>query len=403
MAALLFQFVGAVIANRVQRRRAIFMTAFITSRALCVPTILVPLLFPEADIDYVMTVVLLLIAVRAILSHIASPLFFSWMADLVPHRVLNRYWSSRQMWMTATWALCYLGTAAYTKLAPWDVQKAYPPLVILAVAAGIIDILLFAKVDEPPNHTAKDLPVLHTLLAPLRDGQYRTFVMCGCLHSASMIIAGAFIQLYCLKVLGMALWQVILMWCLGGTGNALAAKFWGRMADRHGHKPIMAMCSFFKPVIVIVFLFATPRTALWVFAPIFMLDGVWNSGYAVAANGFMMKIAPKRNRSMFIAAFIGLAGVCGGLAAMLGGVFLEYLGGVQFEFMGRSWGNYQLLFVLSSAMRVMSAVFVHRLHEPTSSHPVHVLNDIRGVWLFRFRRFPVGLYRRWNVKADNDD
>ena len=98
---------------------------------------------------------------------------------------------------------------------------------------------------------------------------------------------------------------------------------------------------------------------------------------------------------MFIAAFTGLAGLSGGLAAMLGGVFLESLNGIEVEVPGRTWGNYHLLLAVAFVLRVLNAVFVHRLHEPTSSRPVRVLNDIRGVWPLRFLRFPVGMYRRW--------
>jgi len=395
MAALLFQFVGAVVANRVSRRAPLFIAGLIASRALCIPIVLIPLCVPKADIHLVMSVVLILIALRGALTHVAGPLWFSWMADLVPHRVLNRYWGSRQAWMTATWAACYLGVAVYTELAPENIRMAYPPLVMLAVAAGIIDVLLFCRVDEPPNHTARDLPIRKTLLAPLRDRQYRVFVLYSCFYMAGMMFAAAFMQLYCLKVLGLPLWQVILIWCVSGVGNAVAARFWGRIADRHGHRPVMAICAFFKPVVLVVFLLVSPHNAIWILPPVFFLDGMWNSGNAIASNGFVMKIAPRRNRSMFIAAFTGLAGLSGGLAAMLGGVFLESLNGIEVEVPGRTWGNYHLLLAVAFVLRVLNAVFVHRLHEPTSSRPVRVLNDIRGVWPLRFLRFPVGMYRRW--------
>lgn len=402
MAALIFQFVGAVLANRVPRRRPIFMTVSIVSRALCIPIVLLPLLMPNTGIDTVMAVVLVCIAVSAILGQLAVAPWFSWMADLVPHKVLNRYWGARLAWMTATWAVCYVGVAAYTRLLPWDIRVIYPPLVVIAVAAGIIDILLFVRVEEPANHTVKDLPVLRTLLAPLRDRQYRLFVIYSCFRAVAMMVAAAFMQLYCLKVLGLPLWQVTIAWCLSGIGNTVTARLWGRMADRHGHKPIMAICDFFKPAIALVFLLITPRTAFWVIPPVFLIDGAWNSGHAIASNGFMMKLAPRRNRSMFIAALMGPAGLFGGLAAMAGGIFLHAVDGFEIQLLNRTWSNYHALFAICFALRIMNAAVVHVLREPASSHPFRVLNDMRGVWPYRFLRFPVGLYRRWNT-AENGE
>ena len=38
----------------------------------------------------------------------------------------------------------------------------------------------------------------------------------------------------------------------------LCESWWGRMADKHGQKPVFKICLAMKPIIVLAFLFVTP-------------------------------------------------------------------------------------------------------------------------------------------------
>jgi MFS family permease len=212
--------------------------------------------------------------------------------------------------------------------------------------------------------------------------------------------------LYVLKVLAVPLWQATLIWCLGGIANAFAARVWGRMADRHGHKPVMVICDACKPFIVVALFLVTPAVAVPVLAVAFFLDGIWNAGNDIAGNGYLLKIAPRENRSMFIAAIAGLAGVCGGIGALAGGFFLELFNGFQVVLAGRQWNNYQLLFFVSIFLRLSCLLLLWRVKEPTSHSPLRVLSEMRGMGPLRAFTFPVGLYRRlWpeEIAADQEN
>ena len=151
---------------------------------------------------------------------------------------------------------------------------------------------------------------------------------------------------------------------------------------------------FFKPMIVLVFLLVTREAALWVLPLAMFFDGMANAGLMVASNGYMMKIAPKQNRSMFMAAIVGLSGICGGVGSVVAGSYLTFHAGAAFHVFGRTWSNYHVLFLLAFFLRIGCAGIIHWVREPKSSRTAHVLNDICGVWPLRFLRFPIGLYRR---------
>jgi MFS family permease len=155
-----------------------------------------------------------------------------------------------------------------------------------------------------------------------------------------------------------------------------------------------------KSIVVLAFLLVTPGTALWVLPIVFFVDSFWNAGIMVASNGYMLKIAPRDNRSMFIASITGLAGICGGLGAIVGGGFLNLAADFQWHGLGRTWTNYHLLFAVSILLRWGCIALAYRVHEPKATSPEALLYQLRGTWPMRFLLFPVGMYRRASMQFD---
>jgi MFS family permease len=148
-----------------------------------------------------------------------------------------------------------------------------------------------------------------------------------------------------------------------------------------------------KPVVVVMFLFATPGNALWLLPLALFVDSIWNSGHFVANNGYMMKVSPQRNRSVFIASITGFSGICGGLGAIAGGAFMRAASDVHLEWMGREWCNYHLIFAISAVLRFCCTFLAYRIREPESSGHDEVLSEIQRLWPMRYLLFPVGFYR----------
>jgi len=388
---LFMQFVGAYAANHIKARKPVFMVLVIMSRLIYIPVAFMPILLPPAYRDMSMTVLLLLLTASAAIGNFAVPLWYSWMADLIPKRIMNRYWGARQSWMQGTWVLSFLVVAWFVHTMNLPVIRAFGLLATIGVTAGVLDILLFAWVREPPHKVTKSATPLKSLLAPFTHPEYRTFLLYSCTWAASVMTAAAFMQVYALETLKLPLGAATLIWCVPGIGHALASRFWGRIADRFGQRPVMVICTFFKPLIVVVFLMATPSTAFWLLPMAFALDGVWNAGTFIGANGYSMKIAPRENRSAFMAAIMALTGICGGLASVGGGMFLKSFSGVSLTVIGRTWTNYHFLFIISFFMRLACAGLVHYVRDPKSSGTRHVLMHFRGAWPLRTFRYPVGL------------
>ncbi len=391
---LLMQFAGAATMNRASRRKGVFIVCLILCRLLYLGVAFLPFLLRQCAPAIVLPVIVALLAVSAATHNFAVPFWFSWMADLIPRRILNRIWGWRQRAMHLSWTAANLLATVFLYWVDWPATVTFPILATIAVAAGVVDILLFINVFEPKNHKRPDSRPISDLLAPLRHPDFRYFVSFSCAWSFATMAAAAFMQLYILKMLHVPLWKATLIWCMHGVGMALGSGMWGRLADRHGQRPVIVLCVALKPMIVIVFFLLTPNNVAWLLPLAFVPDGILNAGYGIAANGYMLSLAPRANRSSFIAAITGLAGMFGGMAAMLAGALLTRTQAWESEMFGRELNHYHLLFIASLAMRLVCLPLARAIREPGSSRSFRLVGAILDDWPHRLPRFPVGLYRR---------
>ncbi|MCH8511946.1 MAG: MFS transporter [Kiritimatiellae bacterium] len=395
MLALSMQFVGALLSRRLTRRKPAFMFCMILGRLLYLPVMLIPPLFPSLRNATGVAWMLAFLFGGNVLNHMASPLWYSWMGDLIPRRMLNRYWGVRQTWSSATWVLSYLLIMSLS----WSDQFALMPLVVtvgcFSVLAGVVDIALFAKVHEPAFPRQPPAHPIRILFEPLLDARYRKLVAFFGSWSAISSCAAALMGFYLFVGLHMTVWEATLLWCVQGVGTALSARGWGKVAQRRGCVFLVRICFIFKSLIAAAFLLVTPANAFPILLPILFFDGMWNAGFGVAHNGLMFQASPENHRPMFVAAMIGFCGLFGGLSAILGGRYVSFAGGGLVAPGFLHLNGYQMVFLFSLVMRVLMAFWAWRIapDKPKRSDPW--IADLMLVWPFRALRYPVGLYSGW--------
>ena len=395
------QFLGALWSNQLRSRRAVFMALNIVGRSLWLAVVLVPLL--PLTLGWRATLIVSLMALSSLLQNLSPPIWFAWMGDLIPRPIISRYWGKRMRWMYVVWLVTYGPLVLFGfRYEAWGftLSQAFSLIVVLGVIAGIADIVLFLWVWEPEPVVVRSRPVLETILEPLHQHQFRSYMVWNCAYSASVMLGAAFMLLYVLKVLQLPLWQVMIVWWVPGIGSAVTSTLWGRLIDRHGSRPILVLCTALKPLAPLVFFVITRETAFWGLSLFFIADSALNMGAQLATNGFMMRMAPRENRGMFVAAIASLPGIAGGLAAIAGGYLLRLWEGHNIDLLGRVWDNYQYLFLLSTVLRVMCIPLALRIKEPASAGSREVLAAIIEDWPSRLVRFPTYVFRRiagWTI------
>ena len=173
---LFMQFVAAVLANHLQYRRWTWFSFCILQRLVLIPVAAAPWLFPNLTDQAWLWLLIILTAVNHALIHFTTPLWLSWMGDYLPHNGLNRYWGIRQLWMYWSGAASLLVGAVFLGESGLGIQQGFAALVCVGGVFGIVDILIFLKVDEPPVTKMKEPKLKEVLLTPFYNKDFRSFI-----------------------------------------------------------------------------------------------------------------------------------------------------------------------------------------------------------------------------------
>lgn len=404
---LFLQFVSAVVANHLKYRRGLWMAVSLVQRLVLVPIALGPVLFPDV-VKHVW--LLLFLGVSTInhgLIHFSTPLWMSWMGDYLPRRGINHFWGDRQVWMQWTGAAALLVGALILPAPGVNIIPAFALLMTVAGVLGVVDILIFLCVNEPPVTKLAEMRLGRVLAEPFRNREFRSFISFMCFWHFAAMVGSPFISLYLLSIVGMNLRQLMLLWVFCWVGGAMCAGKIGRLTESHGHRPILVLCTALKStnMLALILVPLDPNLAFWILIPVFIIDSILNAGFAIATNGFLLTKSPAGNRTMYIAAGTALAGLVGGVTSATCGATLSFMetGVYLWE---TQWNGFQVLFATSLLLRLASVLLVIRIKEPQARCTQYVVARLIGTTPMRMLRFPVGLFRNSNgicVKLTNDE
>ena len=328
---LFLQFLAAVVANHLQYRRRLWLAVSVVQRLVLLPVALGPVLFPHVDDITWVWLLLGLTALNHGMLHFATPLWLSWMGDYLPRHGLSRFWGIRQLWMQWAGALSLLLAALFLHFGHFDIRLAFGVLVAAGAVFGLLDLLLFLKVDEPPVSPAPEPGLREVFSAPFRDRDFRSFIGFTCFWHFAAMTGAPFISLFLLKHTGLDLFRLMLLWVCSWVGGAFLSGRLGSLVEEVGNRPVLILCTAFKSInmIALVLIPRNPDQAFLLLIPVFIIDAILNAGIAIANNGFMLKNSPASNRTMFIAAGTAMAGLIGGITSIAAGAVLSAASGWQ--------------------------------------------------------------------------
>lgn len=366
---LFCQFIAAVMVNHLTFRRRVWFWSAMAHRLLILPVALGAVLWRDVPGEVWVWSLIVATAISQGLLHFSAPLWLSWMGDYLPHQGLSEFWGARQFWTQWSSALSLLVAALLMSSEDFSPTAAFVLLTAIGTLFGATDLLLFAKIEEPPVKPALNLNWRAVLFEPFKQPSFRSFITFTCFWHFATMVGAPFISLYLMTEIHMSLFQVLLLWTFTWIGGALCSHQLGRLAERYGARAVLIGCVMFKSINMICLLMvpAEPVAAFWQLIPSFMLDQVFNAGILIANNAFMIKHSPTANRTMYIAASTALAGVVGGITSIASGAILTQLEGTTLQIAGRPWSAIQLMFLASIVFRWMALIWVQYVTEPAAA------------------------------------
>ena len=357
------------------RRACLWMVGI--SRQALLPMVALPFLpIPDAAKQVLLVCVA---ALSALLGVLGNNAWVAWMGELVPKNMRGRYFGKRT-------ALCMLAgaiaSAGAGTLLDWLRPRGHADLGLsilaaCACAAGAMTTLLLLRHHDPAHGQPSGAFELQSALAPMRTPGTRHLMAYQATWNFAVGIAGSYFALFMLRDLGMG----FTLMAVHGTATAIVrmvcAPLWGKAIDRVGARPVLITCSFAISIIPLLWLF-TERGVLWPLAIDVVLSGALWGGQSLAIFALPLSVTPRKGRPYHLAAVAMAAGVAFSAATALGGMVVQSLPST-FVLGETEWSNLQVLFVLSSAARLLAAGWGLRISEPGSQRVTELLRVLPGL------------------------
>lgn len=353
--------IAAFVAAAMGQRKALTVLLMLASRLSWVLAAALPLFAIPDPLRPIALVGIVLFA--SIFLAAGNTLWTAWMGDVVPERERGRTFGLRTGVSGVVGMGANLGVGAFLDAvaAPISFQIA----LLVAVAAGLVAVAVYLFQYDPPSPIER-VRWRELISLPLRDRPFRNFLRFTLYWNFVVMLSGPFVLPYFFQVMQLSYTQVAIYSAISALTALLTSYLWGRVADRRGHKPVLALGT-----IIIGALLPTgwivagiSGNLLWLWATAGVEAIGWGA-VRLATFNLALGSAPRANRAVFIAMVGVAAGGAGFLGGVISGPILVFFQGIDWTPLGERWTGYHSLFVLAAITRSQAFWWLRSVPERT--------------------------------------
>jgi MFS family permease len=364
------QLVATGLVESTRRRKLIAVVAAFAGRALWLLVALAALLpIGQARLGLLLAALAFRAAVNAffICSH------NSWMRDLIPDGSMGDFYARRMRSSYLAGLLTGLagGFLIDALRGPFGPTAPYAFLFVVAFLFGEVATLTMARVPEPAMPPADGTSLSRRLLEPLRDQNYRRFLGYFALWNLTTAMATPLFVVFMLRRLGYPMTWVVLLEGAGKLAHLGTLSIWGRLADRHSSRAVVAAAQPLYWVSLLLWPVAgllgpgTPLTLVLI-AGIYIINRVAAAGIGIGNNTLAMQLAPRGGATPYLAVRSLVMNPVTFVAPVLGGVIVDQLARLP-QFAGARHATLDVVLVFAAVIGVVSALALRRVHQDGAS------------------------------------
>ncbi len=364
MLGLAVQLITTLLLQHLRQRKPYWFWLAIIHRLIWFPLAAIPFLVGYLDLASgpALVIFLVLFFLSSMLGSMSAPLWFSWMADLVPKDQTGKFWG-RRMAMVSMLNILVIPLGWFADSFPQGSLLPFGLLFLMAAVVGQFEIFIHNRVPEPPVAPAAGSGlILDLVVEPFRRKNFRRFLLFTCMYNGAVYFADWAVVFFCLNELHLTqsfiAFAASLMWIM----RWLMARYWGFLGDRFGHAVVVRICGnclTIWPLALVFWGYSHPWTTL---LAIHVYMGFFNVGLDTAYNALLLGITPPQNKSLYVSYNIAAGGLTGALFSILGGYFLDW--SAHHKDLIGSLNNFQLLFLVAACMRIFTMLcFPSKLQE----------------------------------------
>jgi MFS family permease len=307
-----------------------------------------------------------------------NPPYISWLGDVVPEDIRGRYFARRNMYAGLAGMVVSLSMGRLVDILPKKI--AFPIVFATATFFAIVEIIIIFLQPEPYREPQKELSLLHELILPLKDKNFKFYTFFISLWNFAVIMPGQFFSVFMLKYLHLSYTTIVLVSISSGIAGLIAQPLFGYIADRYSNKSILLLTSLFASLIPFLYIFMTPRFPIFSLVLLYLVNifagAIW-AGIMLTQFNLLLMFSPPLKRMSYVGVHSAFVSLTGAVSPFLGGLIVNALKGFHISFLALDLTNIKILFTLSTVLRLLSLSLLKIIKEYREEEsPLELVKDI---------------------------
>lgn len=343
--AMVAQIPASYLTERFIQRKKIWGVLAVLHRLVWFIPAVLPFLFPD-NWALMATLIVVVVGVSSVLGQASTPLWYSWMVELIPDHLSARFWARRQSYVMAFYLLCTIGVGYILDAFPDPQTKGGSFLgfaIVFGIGAcfGVADILIHLRVPEPKPHPVKrGASLWRRVIAPLQAADFRWFSLSMGVWTFAIGLVASFSIICLRRDFHFTYVQITIVTMAGSLGAVLAGFQSGYVIDRLGARTYAAALMLIAPATALVWFFMLDDTRVEYTLPLVGLisisqplllqlvvsvaAGALYSSIGLCQIRLLSTLSPTEGRTMAMGAHWTIVGITGALGPVLAGWIMDW-------------------------------------------------------------------------------
>ncbi len=312
---------------------------------------------------------------------VAGVTWNAWIQDWVPARLRGKFFGQRNRVLQIS-TLTFLLVAGWV-LARWNYAvPAFQGIIVGAIFLRIFS-LRWQWVSPTRSHrpqSAAELSFRQQVDVLRRSTSLLWFIAFGAVWSFAANCFGPFYHVFMFEQLGLSAFDVGLLSTVSALGGALALPAWGRLLDRYGNRPVMAVSLLVWQAVNLLWCFLTPHShaivyIIWALGGMTSMGAIASAGFVLGQFTILLRLIPLEAKSLAIGLNLAVTSFAAAIAPILGGMVL----GAALRRWPDAFAVYHWCFVLQPVVAGAGCFLLLKVHEPQASPLTEVFGAMRNI------------------------
>lgn len=281
-----------------------------------------------------------------------------WFRQWVPKKLRGAYFGKRNSWISgATFGFLLLITSFLENYK--DSLTPYVWILGLMVLLRCFGIVMQHGIHAGGNARIETQPLLKSLKDCVATPGLGFFILFSAWMNFWMSFTGPFTAVFSFEELQLQPGTFALLTALGTITGFFGWMFWGRVTDKAGAIPVIALGSFLWELQNLLWAFLVPENT-WLLYPMFLWGGFFAVAFFMGSFNLLLNIVPQKSSMAAISLHLAITSAAMAIAPIISGYLLEKFVTQQ----GGGIGIYHLGFAMKSIGFLAGLLILLPIREP---------------------------------------